>query len=204
MEADFNRRADALIAKGQFAKARALLEAAVGEMPAGWKPSRGGSGSLSISVWDQDEFLALAGHQRKGLTKPVFWVSDSYSKAWYQLGAIAVEEGDFERALSSIDCGLELEPDHPELWCEKGYILGRLERHEEALQCYLRAATARDWAPQSHIARALRGQGVELIDLGRLDEAEDVLRRALELEPESDVARNELEYIEERRRQREP
>lgn len=204
MEADFNLRADALIAQGQFAKARALLEAAVREMPAGWKPCREGDRSLSIAFWEQEEFLAHANHPGEGLAKPVFWVPDSYSKAWYQLGAIAVEEEDFERALSSIDCGLELEPDHPELWCEKGYILGRLERHEEALQCYLRAGTARDWSPTSYIARALRGQGVELIDLGRLDEAEDVLRRALELEPESDVARNELEYIEELRRQREP
>ena len=80
---------------------------------------------------------------------------------------------------------MELEPDHPELWNEKGYLLGRLKRHQEAFDCYVRAASVRDWAPPSQIARALRGQGVQLVDLDRLDEAENALRRSLELEPDS-------------------
>jgi tetratricopeptide (TPR) repeat protein len=203
MEPDFNRRADALIAKGQFAKARALLEAAIREMPAGWKPCRDDGQFLSITFWDQDEFLAHADHQGKGLTKSIFWVLGSYSKAWYQLAVVAIEEKDFQRALFCIDCGIAIEPDHPELWCEKGYILGQLKRHEEALQCYIRAASLRDWAPDSYIARALRGQGVQLIDLDRLDEAEDVLRRSLELEPDNKVALNELDYIANLRQKRE-
>jgi hypothetical protein len=66
-----------------------------------------------------------------------------------------------------------------------------------------RAASVRDWAPSSQIARALRGQGVQLVDLDRLDEAEDALRRSLELEPDSETANNELSYIEDRRRKRE-
>lgn len=52
------------------------------------------------------------------------------------------------------------------------------------------------------IARALSGKGVQLIDLERLDEAETALRQSLELEPESEIARNELEYIEQLRSQR--
>jgi len=203
MDTDFNRHADELIAKGQFAKARALLEAAIRDMPANWKPCRDDGRFLSITFWDQDEFLAHADHQGKALTKSIFWVQGSYSKAWYQLAVVAIEEKDFQRALFSIDCGLELEPDHPELWCEKGYILGQLERHEDALECYVRAVSVRDWAPASYTARALRGQGVQLIDLERLDEAEDVLRRSLELEPDSEVAQHELEYIGNLRQQRE-
>jgi hypothetical protein len=69
------------------------------------------------------------------------------------------------------------------------------------LECYVKTAQ-RDWAPASQIARAVRGQGVQLIDLDRLDEAENVLRRSLELEPESKVAQNKLGYIENLRRQR--
>lgn len=41
------------------------------------------------------------------------------------------------------------------------------------------------------------------MDLGRLDEAEAAAKRSLELEPDSEVARNELEYIADLRRQRE-
>jgi tetratricopeptide (TPR) repeat protein len=129
-------------------------------------------------------------------------VDGSYSRAWYQLAVVASKEGRFENALCCIDCGVELEPGHPELWNEKGYLLGRLERHQEAFDCYVRAASVRDWAPPSQVARALRGQGVQLVDLERLDEAEDALRRSLELEPGSETALNELGYIEELRRKR--
>jgi tetratricopeptide (TPR) repeat protein len=130
-------------------------------------------------------------------------VDGSYSRAWYQLAVVASKEGRFENALFCIDCGIELEPDHPELWNEKGYLLGRLKRHQEAFDCYVRAVSVRDWAPPSQIARALRGQGVQLVDLDRLDEAEDALRRSLELEPDSETAHNELGYIEDLRRKRE-
>jgi tetratricopeptide (TPR) repeat protein len=96
--------------------------------------------------------------------------------------------------LFSLECGLELE-DHPELWSERGYVLSQMKRHQESLESYIRAASIRAWAPPSRVARALRGQGVQLVDLDRLDEAEEVLRKSLEIEPDSDVARGELDYI---------
>jgi tetratricopeptide (TPR) repeat protein len=96
----------------------------------------------------------------------------------------------------TLDSGLQLESDHPEFWNEKAYLLGRLKRHQESLDCYRRAASVRDWAPAQQVARALRGQGVQLVNLNLLDEAEAALRRSLELEPDSEVARNELGYIE--------
>jgi hypothetical protein len=48
----------------------------------------------------------------------------------------------------------------------------------------------------------LRGQGVQLIDLNRLEEAEAVLKRSLEYEPHNEGARNELGYITKLRSQR--
>lgn len=194
MEPEFNSRADALMRKGRFREARELLEQAIREMPAGWTPSRDDGKFLTIAFWNEDEFLA---HGRSHAGKSTIWAAPSYSRAWYQLAVVAVEQGQFEQALFSIDCGLDLEPDHPELWCEKGFVLGRLERHQEAYDCFVRAASARDWAPAAYLARALRGQGVELIDLDRLDEAKGALTRSLELEPDSKVARNELQYIDE-------
>ncbi|HWB85250.1 MAG TPA: hypothetical protein VG675_13985 [Bryobacteraceae bacterium] len=202
MEPSVNRSADELIVKGLFAEAEALLERALQTMPVGWNPIREDGRFLSIAFWSQEEFLAHSDHaiQRNGLTKSIMWVDYSYSRAWYQLAVVESEQGLFERALFCIDCGLQLEPDHPELWNEKGYLLSRLTRHQEAFDCYLRAASIRDWAPPSQVARALRGQGVQLVDLDRLDEAEDALRKSLELEPESETAHNELGYIEDLRR----
>ncbi len=199
----FNRRATALIVDGRYEEARALLDAAIHAMPTGWTPVRDDGRSLTICFWDQEEFLAYSRHAGERLSQAIFWAEGSYSKAWYQLAVAAGNQKRFEDALFSIDCGLELERDHPELWNERGYLLGRLKRHQESLECYLRAASVRDWAPASQTARALRGQGAQLIDLDRLSDAEDVLRRSLELEPESEVARNELKYIEDLRGRRE-
>lgn len=46
---------------------------------------------------------------------------------------------------------------------------------------------------------ALRGMGFMLIELNRLDEAEQALRDSLKLDPGNDVALNELAYIRELR-----
>jgi tetratricopeptide (TPR) repeat protein len=195
VDPNFNRRADALIGRRQLSRAQALLEGAIREMPAGWKPIRDGDPFVRVAFWAEDEFLTYTGKHKAAGDKSVMWVAGSYPKAWYQLAVIAVEQVDFEDALTCLDAGIELEPDHPELWSEKGYVLGRLERHSEALDCYVRAAAVRDWASAAQVARAWRGQGVQLIDLNRLDEAESALRRSLEFEPGNEIALVELEYI---------
>lgn len=204
MEPSFNSRADQLIVKGRYAEAEALLEGVLRAMPSGWNPIREDDRFLSIAFWSQDEFLAHSHYvtERNELTKSIMWVDCSYSRAWYQLAVVESKQGLFDRALFCIDCGLQLEPDHPDLWNEKGYLLGRLKRHQEAFDCYTRAVTVRDWALPSQIARALRGQGVQLVDFNRLHDAEDALRRSLELEPDNETAHNELGYIEDVRKKR--
>ena len=202
MEPNFNRQAEELIAQGRYSDARELLVAAIQEMPNHWTPEQEDGGFPAFYFWNADEFMAF-GRQETRRTESFVWVEDSYSRAWYLLAVVASKEQRLEHALVCIDCGLELEPDHPELWNEKGFVLGRLKRHQEALECYVRAASVREWAPSSQIARALRGQGIQLVDLDRLDEAEDTLRRSLKLEPDSQTAHNELGFIEELRQKRE-
>jgi tetratricopeptide (TPR) repeat protein len=199
MNSDFNQLAEDLIAERRLVEARTMLEKAISQMPAGWKPSRDDGKALSIAFWYEEEFLAWVQQYGRRLNKTTLWIRESYSKAWYLLAAVAVEEKRLTDALFCIDSGLELEPDHPELLSEKGYILGVLKRHAEALECYIWAVSAREWSPAAYMARALRGQGVQLIDLDRLDEAETALKESLEYEPGNRGARNELEYIEELR-----
>jgi len=112
-----------------------------------------------------------------------------------------VEEGNLTSALSCIESGLALEPDHPSLWIEKGFILARQGQYADALRSYERAATVRDWAPPNEIARALRGKGATLVELKRIDEAEESIKRSLVLDPTSKIGRNELEYIIQLRRE---
>jgi len=122
-------------------------------------------------------------------------IAESYSEAWLQLAVIAVEEGNLKNAFSCIESGLALEPDHPLLWSEKGFILARQGQYADALRSYERAATVRDWAPPYQIAKALRGKGATLVELKRLDEAEEAIKQSLVLDPASKIGTNELEYI---------
>ncbi len=201
MDQDFNKIANALIAQNRLEEARTLLENAMQKMPRGWKPVQEDAEFIRVAFWDQEEFFAYV-RGRDAKAKSVLWIGKSYSRAWYVLSSLASKQGRLEHALFCVDCGIELEPDHPELWSQKGVVLGKLKRHEAALDCYIRAVTIRDWAPPDQTARALRGKGVQLIDLDRLDEAEAALQQSLRLEPDNDIAHKELEYIEQLRKQR--
>ena len=197
MRPTVNDLADQLMSEGQRAAARVLLEEAIREMPRDWKPVRDDPDTFRgriCACWDMQEFLAYVGAKSaEGYFDK--WIAESYSKGWYQLAMISVEEGDFSRALRCIESGLALEPDHPLLWNEKGYILHRQGKHVEALRSYERAASVRNWAPPYQIALALRGKGSALIDLKRIDEAEAAIKQSLVLDPESKAGRNELEYV---------
>jgi tetratricopeptide (TPR) repeat protein len=202
MAEDFNAIASTLIGEKRLDEAKALLEQALAERPADWRPVRTDGEDESCYFWDMEEFLAYCAGTRPEGKGRVVWVHGSYSRACYLLAYIAVEQRDPRGALQALQRGLELEPDHPHLWCEMGHLLQLLRRHEDALECYGRAESARDWASPAQKGRALRGQGINLIDLGRLDEAEAALQRSLEVEPENPNALHELDYLERLRQQR--
>lgn len=200
----FIHAAAKLIGGQHHAAAQALLETELRQMPANWKPKQEDERSLTVAFWDREEFLAYSDHQRRrgALDKLIRWAGASYTNAWYQLALVASKQGQLDYALRCIDAGLALEPDHPMLWNEQGYLLGQLERHQESFECYLQAGLVRDWAPKRQMGQALRGQGVQLIDLNRFDEAETALRRSLDFEPDNKNVQSELQYIEQLRHQR--
>ncbi len=188
--------AEELIRKGETGKAHAMLLETVAGMPEGWKPVTETDEEILIAFWDMQEFMSyIAHHEKSGDKRNVAWLSPSYSKAYYLLAYIAVERKDRAGAVEAIDKALALEPDHPSVICEKALILQFDKELEKALELFRKAMAARPWAPAPQLARAMRGAGVVLIDLKRLDEAESMLRKSLALEPGSESALNELEYI---------
>lgn len=198
---DVPREAESMIHRGQRSEAEELLREFVSDMPADWKPVTESPDSIEIAYWDTTEFLSHVPHQKaSGIEKMVVWVSPSYSKAFYLLGFLAVERKDWPNALTYIDQGIALEADHPLLLCEKALILSRMKRHEDAFDLFMEAADIRPWTPPQHRARAMRGAAVALVDLRRLDEAEELLKKSLELVPDNEAAKQELGYIENLRR----
>lgn len=200
---DMLREAELMIEEGERSDAEKLLKRFVKDMPSDWKPVTETFCSIDIAYWDVNEFSCHS-YRPPGDKTMVVWITPSYSKAFYLLAFLKVERKEYTEALDFIEQGLLLEPDHPLLWCEKALILNYLEQHEEAYRLFMKAASIRPWIPAEHKARALRGAGVALIDLNRLDEAEEVLRESLVYEPDSFAAKNELGYVDHLRKGRKP
>jgi tetratricopeptide (TPR) repeat protein len=78
----------------------------------------------------------------------------------------------------------------------------------EASALFERASAAAEFSPDEFKSndkrRAMRGMGFVLIEQGRLDEAEAMFRKVLEMEPNDAGAKSELQYIEDARAKAKP
>lgn len=179
---------------GDLTGARAQLERVVAGMPADWTPVRRTARGLEIAAWSFGDLLP---HSlmvaAAGTSTDIYWVAPSYSRAYLLLGSIAVEDKDLARAADLLDRGLALEA-HPQLQTERALVMAHTGDLPGALALYV-AASESTVGTDADRARAWRGRGAVLIDLGQLDEAEQAYRRSLELEPEQKLALSELEYI---------
>jgi tetratricopeptide (TPR) repeat protein len=187
--------AESLLAKGDMAGAEKLFLGMVKGIPSDWRPVQEYQDETVVHCWDQDEFVSYSKFYGHKANKIIIWKGPSYSKAYFKLAYIAVERNNFEDALRYLDKAIVLEPDHPGLLCEKAYVLSQLKRYQEAHDLFIRAVDIRPWVSDIQRARALRGAGTALIDLGKLDEAEAMFKKSLEIEPRNKNALNELDYI---------
>jgi tetratricopeptide (TPR) repeat protein len=177
-------------------QARQLLLSVVSRAPAQYEQQFESGGKLHIKFWDMQEFLSwVAWMKDNGPERDVVWVLSAYPRAYYYLGYLALEAGDFTGAIDFLDRGLSLEPGNAKLTCEKARALIRLKRHRDALALYTDVLTRTGFLSEPDRARALRGQGYVLIELGDLDAAEQSFRRSQDYEPDSPVANQELQSI---------
>jgi len=183
--------------RGDAAGARAMMEKLVAAVPAGWKPVTRTQDGIAIAAWRMSDLWLYAAFQPDALQGSIVWVGPSYARAYWLLGFMAIEDKDFPRAAKMLDAGLALER-HPRLLIERAIVAGQLKDHAGGLALYVEASDAM-MATDQEKAVAWRGRGVQLIDLGRLDEAEQALRHSLELEPGNEIAAGELRYIDQLR-----
>jgi tetratricopeptide (TPR) repeat protein len=192
---DLYESIDIALSESRLGDARQLIAQALSSIPPDWKPLKEDDKQIRGAFWDQNEFSAYVSSHRSDSGKTIFWTTVSFSKLWWQLSDVNISEELFDNAAVCIEKGLELEPDQPMLWIQKGYIFNRTGRHLEALEAYQTATSVRLWAHPTVLARSLRGQGSALIDLARFSEARNAYSASLELDPESESAHKELEYI---------
>lgn len=182
------------ISESDFASAKRLLMSVIANAPMRYEhQSATNDGSLVIRFWDQQEFIHYV-----NWTKPdrqIFWHASAYPRAFFYLGFIAVGDRDYNTAIAWLDKAYALEPSNPKIALEKAQALMGLKRHAEALNLFKQASAVGPFTSGADAARGLRGQGFVLIELGRHEEAEDALKASLKLDPNSDMAKNELLYL---------
>ncbi len=198
-EAADARKVDQAIAtlrQGDLQTAERLLREVVANTPPDYVNAFEQDGALVVKFWDQEEFIYHVLRQKeRGQERDVIWRENAYPRAHYYMGFLEVERGRPEQALQWMDAGQKLEPQQPHFRLEKGKALSSLGDFQGALALYSETLAMGDAISPLDRAAALRGQGFQLIELNRLDEAEACFLNSLELDPTSEVALGELGYI---------
>jgi tetratricopeptide (TPR) repeat protein len=189
------------LAAGKFDEAESLLLAVIANTPSNYTNVIENADGLSIKFWEQSDFLHyITWQQDRGLAKQsINWILNAYPRAHYCMGFLCVKKNQFARAIEFLDRGLQLEPTNPKFLLEKAQALIRSGLKAEALALYDQIGEIGPYMSARHLAVALRGRGFALIELGDLQRAEDAFKSSLRIEPNSQVALNELLYIEELR-----
>jgi tetratricopeptide (TPR) repeat protein len=138
--------------------------------------------------------IALKDKQEAIVVTPI-WTDAMYAKAYalIELRSLAEAKGYLERAIS-------MAPQNAQYLAELGHVYQVQKEWPQALATYKSAEdAARKFSPPDirtvELSRAMRGTGYVLIELGRLDEAEEVYRRCLELDQSDANAKSQLQYI---------
>jgi predicted RNA methylase len=106
------------------------------------------------------------------------------------LARVAAKRGALEKAIGHLDQMLELAPRHLDALIEKGALLHRIGRADDAARCF---AIARSIAPENELV--LTNLAVALADSGRRHEALIEFRSLLELQPDNIHVRHQLRRL---------
>lgn len=125
------------------------------------------------------------------------WIDWGYKQCLQSLAFIAAERRDFPKALAILATLEIIAPISSETAVEIGFVLNQMGKPEQAIEEYGRARSLALRYPtqKPYLALAMRGIGFALIELERLDEAEQIFKESLAIDPGNRVAANELNYI---------
>jgi type II protein arginine methyltransferase len=106
------------------------------------------------------------------------------------LARVSAKRGNPETAIGHLDQMLELAPNHLDALIEKGVLLHRIGRADDAARCF---TSARSIAPENELV--LANLAVALADSGRRHEALIEFRSLLELQPDDIHVRHQMRRL---------
>lgn len=124
----------------------------------------------------------------------------SCSDAHYLMGYALIDFGKIEEAETQLQKAVAMAPKNAMYLSELGHIYQSKRDWSRALSYFTEAESAAEiYSPEEvkvdEICRAKRGMGFNLIELGKLDDAEKKFREALALDAKDKMALSEIEYI---------
>ena len=178
-----------------YEAASSLFEEVVQNTPKDYQCQYEKDGELFIKFWYSEQLDLYADSEKDSGGKKIRYAPNAYPKAYYLLGCICVREKKYNEALEYLEAGHRLEPHNPQFLIIKAEAYVGLGDRKKAVSLYEQVGEISPWLAEEDKARALRGKGIQLIELGELDAAEESLEESLKYEPESEVAASQLEYI---------
>jgi protein O-mannosyl-transferase len=108
----------------------------------------------------------------------------------FNLGCLLLAEGKWPEAIASFEKAVRLRPDYPEAWANLGTCLLNVGRLEQAIPTLFRATSK-----LTHNAELFNTLGAALAESGRTGEAIQSFRKALEIRPDHQGAKQNLELL---------
>ncbi len=197
-DAKLTQAAWELLKKHDVAKLQAMLpqlEAAASHAPD--KPSlpeKCGDRLIIFSDNMMDLILAGAVAKKVGVSNVVQHAPLPYARLDFIIGWLYFEQDQRDKAIDRYDHGLRNDPRDPLLASEYANALSQTGRSKEALAFIDTFMAANpDLAAPQH-ALMLRRRGYALGDLGRFDDAIAAYQDSQKFDPNSDVAKKEIEW----------
>lgn len=127
-------------------------------------------------------------------------LDDTWAHAYYRRAFALVDLGQLDEAKVALQKAIALSPQNSIYLAELGHIFQVEKDWPAAIETFkLAEHAAENFSPDSEktkeLTRAWRGIGFALIETNRLDEAEEMYKKCLSLNPDDSTAQGELRYI---------
>ncbi len=130
-------------------------------------------------------------------------VEGGWCIALWAKGFAMIDLKQLDGSVLFLERAVTMAPLHPHYLSELGYAYQAQKQWQKSYDLYARAADAAKREGGERQKKSLRrawfGMAYDLVELGRLDEAEAVYRKCLELTPDDKQVKDELQYVIEQR-----
>jgi tetratricopeptide (TPR) repeat protein len=187
-------QATSLIRAGKSGDAVAVLDKVIDTEEA----RNRGEKRLIFSARSLTEALLYAG-MGASVKKSAVVLDGTWSQAYFEKGYALVDLNRADEAKTYFDKAISLAPMNAQFLAERGEWFKSRKDWEHAYADFQSAASAAEFAPDQAKSfeqrRAWRGMAYARTEQGKLEEALQLLKKCLQLDPSDDKCQHELAYV---------